>query len=117
MKFIVDAQLPKKLSDWLVAQGYDATHTLDLPKRNLTEDSVIIQVALKENRTVITKDHDFFEHFILTGKPTKLLMVTAGNIVNTDLLKLFENNLEQIIELLLLNQVVELNKEELTVRF
>jgi predicted nuclease of predicted toxin-antitoxin system len=31
MKFIVDAQLPRKLALWLQSQGFDALHTLDLP--------------------------------------------------------------------------------------
>lgn len=30
MKFLIDAQLPKRLCDWLRAKGYDALHTLDL---------------------------------------------------------------------------------------
>ena len=38
MKFIVDAQLPYRLKDWLVAQGFDTVHTRDLPEANKTED-------------------------------------------------------------------------------
>lgn len=34
MKFIVDAQLPKSLSDYLFKMGYDSIHTLDLPEIN-----------------------------------------------------------------------------------
>ena len=39
MKFILDAQLPKKLSDFLIWKGYDAIHTLDLPLKNKTKDN------------------------------------------------------------------------------
>ncbi len=31
MKFLVDAQLPVKLKDWLEEQGHDSLHTNDLP--------------------------------------------------------------------------------------
>jgi predicted nuclease of predicted toxin-antitoxin system len=37
VKFIVDAQLPKSLSDFLNQKDLDAVHTLDLPNGNLIE--------------------------------------------------------------------------------
>ncbi len=36
MKFIVDAQLPRRLALELAAAGHDAVHTLDLAKDNRT---------------------------------------------------------------------------------
>ena len=44
MKFILDAQLPRKLSDFLVWKGYNSIHTLDLPHKNRTKDSEINQL-------------------------------------------------------------------------
>ncbi len=73
MKFIVDAQLPKRLLNWLVNKGYDSVHTLDLPARNLTEDMIIIEVSVQEERIVISKDSDFFNYFLLKGQPYKLM--------------------------------------------
>ena len=35
MKFIVDAQLPKSLARFLSERGFDAIHTLDLPRKNV----------------------------------------------------------------------------------
>ena len=35
MKFLIDAQLPRRFCSWLVAAGHDATHTLDLPPKLL----------------------------------------------------------------------------------
>jgi predicted nuclease of predicted toxin-antitoxin system len=32
MKFIIDAQLPRRLARFLQGLGYDAIHTLDLPQ-------------------------------------------------------------------------------------
>lgn len=58
MKFLIDAQLPRRFCSWLAAAGHDATHTLDLPQRNRTTDSEILDLAEQENRIVVTKDDD-----------------------------------------------------------
>ena len=39
MKFLIDAQLPRKLAHYLVSQGFDALHTLDLPNGNASTDN------------------------------------------------------------------------------
>lgn len=80
MKFIIDAQLPKLLADWLKEHGFDAIHTLELPEANRSDDSEIITVADRDDRVVISKDSDFFDDHILRGKPKKLLVVKTGNI-------------------------------------
>ena len=92
MKFLVDAHFPKKLANWLIENGDDAVHTLDLPKKNNTSDIEIIDKADAESRIIITKDNDFIQFRIVVGKPKRLLMVTTGNIVNKDLISLFERN-------------------------
>lgn len=46
MKFLVDAQLPKRLAIFLNQAGYDAKHTLDLPDQNATPDSYINDLSL-----------------------------------------------------------------------
>jgi len=65
MKFIVDAQLPKSLSDFLNEAGFDSLHTFRTPDMNLTRDYVIISNADEENSIVISKDWDFPDSFIL----------------------------------------------------
>ena len=117
VKFIVDAQLPFRLSSWLRKQGFDVIHTTDLPDKNLTKDSLIIKIAEEQNRVVITKDSDFFEHYLIHNKPEKILMITTGNIVNKELLELFQVNIEQILTLLNENQVIEINNEKITVHY
>jgi predicted nuclease of predicted toxin-antitoxin system len=109
MKFLVDAQLPARLKSWLVGNGYDAIHTDDLPERNLTADLTIAAFADQENRIVISKDSDFLKLRILQNKPQKLLMITTGNIVNKELLVLFERNFVTALKLFNTYDVVELN--------
>ena len=98
--FVIDAQLPYRLKNWLIYKGYDAIHTLDLPLKNLTSDTFIADFSLQENRIVITKDDDFLKLNILNGKPKRLILLTTGNIVNADLISLFEKNFDFIIDLL-----------------
>ena len=50
MKFLVDAQLPRRFANWLNEAGQDALHTLDLPKTNLSLDGEIIARARQEGR-------------------------------------------------------------------
>ena len=74
MKFIVDAQLPKRLARFIQEQGYDCLHTQDLPGGNATSDTDINELSLREQRVVVTKDADFVQSFLLQNKPYKLLL-------------------------------------------
>ena len=94
MKFIVDAHFPKRLATWLINNGDDAIHTIDLPKKNKTSDKEIIEIAESQARIVITKDSDFIQFRIIHDKPQRILMVTTGNIINKALIKLFEANFQ-----------------------
>ena len=109
MKFIVDAHLPQRLASWLGSKGFDAVHTIDLPNANETEDLDIVDFAEKEDRTVVTKDSDFLKLYVLKRKPSKLLVITTGNIINKDLLALFESNFETAMKLFDSYNVVEMN--------
>jgi predicted nuclease of predicted toxin-antitoxin system len=51
-----------------------------------------------KDRIVITKDNDFVQSFLLTGRPPKLLLVSTGNIRNTALENLVRTNLTIITE-------------------
>ena len=86
MKFLVDAQLPKSLSDFLNWRGFDSIHTLDLPQKNNTSDAGVIQLADRDNRIVISKDVDFLNTHLLKLLPKKLVMVKTGNICNKRLI-------------------------------
>ena len=74
MKFLIDAQLPKRLARRLCELGHDAVHTLDLPTKNRTSDQVIAQVSASENRIAVTKDRDFVDSFILRREPQRFPM-------------------------------------------
>lgn len=91
MRFIIDAQLPRRAVGWLRAAGCDAVHTLDLPDGNRTSDVGIIDLAARDERVLITKDADFVDSHTLHGRPAKLLLVSTGNISNGELEKLISH--------------------------
>ena len=97
MKYVVDAQLPRKLAIWIQSKGIEAIHTLDLPDQNETEDLEIIRVVSTDDSSiVISKDRDFPEQRIIRGKPKRLLWITTGNIKNKQLLAIFQKEFDHI---------------------
>jgi predicted nuclease of predicted toxin-antitoxin system len=115
VKFLVDAQLPRRIARLLESLGHDALHTLDLPTKNQTPDETLRQLAGSERRVLVTKDADFVDSFLLRGLPQRLLFVTTGNIPNDDLLALFRTNLPAITDALSSHSFVEIDRSGLTV--
>ncbi|HEU0145082.1 MAG TPA: DUF5615 family PIN-like protein [Nitrososphaera sp.] len=111
MKFLVDAQLPRRLISRLGEAGHEAIHTLDLPLGNRTPDSVINELSIREGYVVITKDADFVNSFLLHRRPHKLLLVSTGNIRNSELESLFMSNLESIAGKFDLFDFIEVNRK------
>lgn len=115
MKFLVDAQLPHRLAEFLWVAGHEVIHTLDLPLGNRTPDSAINKLSLTEEFTVITKDADFVLSFRVKREPYKLLLVSTGNIRNADLESLFTLNLDNIVEAFDQHSFVEIDRTNLII--
>ena len=113
IKFIVDAQLPYSLASMLKTKGFDVVHTDDLPNKERTTDNEIRIVAAEENRIVITKDNDFFDSYILAKSPSRLFLISTGNIINKDLFALFEKHLDLVITGFETYTFLELTNDEL----
>ena len=115
MKFLVDAQLPRRFCFWIEAAGHDVLHTFDLPKRNLTPDAEIIWLAEQDDRIVVTKDDDFVRSFLISGQPPKLLLVSTGNISNAELETLIRSNLSVIVKAFEASRFVEIGRSSMVV--
>ena len=111
MKFLVDAQLPKPLSDFLQTLGHDSVHTLELPDGNRTSDDEIIRISVEQERVLVSKDTDFVDSLLLKGEPYKLLSIATGNISNADLIDLFRLNIAQVAGLFDESEHVELTAD------
>jgi predicted nuclease of predicted toxin-antitoxin system len=113
MKFLVDAHLPRSLVDQLREMGCDAIHTRDLPRGNRTPDAVINDLSVREQRIVVTKDEDFVTSFLLYHQPYKLLLVSTGNIKNTELEMLFLTNINHIVTAFTAYGFIEIDRTSL----
>ncbi|WP_414528953.1 DUF5615 family PIN-like protein [Nodularia chucula] len=113
MKFIIDAQLPVRLANFLRASNYDTIHTRDLPSQNATSDIEINAISIQQNRILITKDYDFVNSFLTIKQPYKLLLITTGNIKNSELETLFSLNFPYLIELFKQHSYIEMSRENI----
>jgi predicted nuclease of predicted toxin-antitoxin system len=111
MKFLVDAQLPRRVARFLQIAGYDTLHTRDLPRQNATSDQEINALSVEQKRIVITKDIDFLNSFLTRQEPYKLLLITTGNISNAQLEVLFQENLPELISAFEQYSYVEMSRE------
>lgn len=89
MKFLVDAQLPPALADWLRGQGHDAVHAmnsvgLDAP------DSAIWETASGEGRIIVTKDRDFAIWAAARRTGPQIVWLRLGNATTRSLLTWLE---------------------------
>ena len=115
MKFLLDAQLPRRLAFDLIALGHDTSHTLDLPLGNTTPDVDIAGIAASEERFLLTKDRDFVTTYLLKRTPPKLLLLSTGNIINSDLRQLIVENLSTLESAFNQYDFVELSRTSLTI--
>jgi predicted nuclease of predicted toxin-antitoxin system len=113
MKFLVDAHLPRSLVRRLREVGYDAIHTRDLPRGNRTPDTVINDLSMREQRIVVTKDEEFVTSLLLYHEPYKLLLVSTGNIKNTELELLLLTNINQIVTAFTAYDFIEIDRTSL----
>ena len=112
MKFLVDAQLPRRLAGWLREAGHDARHTLELRLGNRTPDHTLVELAALEQRVVVTKDSDFVQSFLLNGEPA-LFLISTGNIANDDLERLLHRELGAVERAFTDHRFVELRRDAL----
>ena len=98
MRFIVDANLPPKLVDWLREQGHQADYSDDLLGLGAS-DNAIFDAANVEGGVIVSKDRDF-RRLVSGGPPPHLLWVRLGNATNAKLIALFEERFDAALNAL-----------------
>lgn len=117
MKFLIDANLPWKLSKFFKEKGFDSIHTSELEMGNGIGDFGIINICNREDRIVITKDDDFLKNFLIKKEPKKIIFITTGNISNKRLIQIFNLNFSELLSLIQSNSVIEISPTDITVHF
>lgn len=88
-RFLVDAQLPPALAQWLQQQGHQAEHVFHVGLATAT-DRVIWDQAQAMGAVIVTKDADFALRRVReTGGP-QVVWVQRGNVSRRDLLTWFD---------------------------
>lgn len=98
MRFLIDAQLPRRLVSLLQQLGHDTIHTLDLPDGNRTPDDRLCDMCQSDERVLVSKDGDFVDSHLVQRRPARLLHVSAGNITNLELERLLAMHEPGVVE-------------------
>ena len=85
MRFLVDAQLPPALAQWLRKRGHDADHVRDV-MLHAEPDERVIAYAVKAGAVIITKDADF-RHLSLMTPGCNVVWLRYRNSASADLLR------------------------------
>ena len=82
MTFLVDAQLPPALAQWIFARGHEATHVSDIALLKAT-DPDIWEHARQQNAIIISKDEDFVDRWLMEQAPVALIWVPKGQLLES----------------------------------
>ncbi len=105
--------LSPKLAYWLNQQGHDAIHASDIGL-NCASDTLIIELARKEQRIVITADLDYPRLLSLTqaGGPS-LILFRIGNFSDQESIDYLSKLLWTIPEEDLSNSIIVIEKNRI----
>ncbi len=116
MKLLCDVHIPYRLVKFLNNRSITAIHVNRILAKWHTKDSEICRYADKHDYIVISKDTDFRNSHFLRHTPRKLIHVALGNIANSELIKIFDKNLELFRQQYKEDRCyIEISKEEITV--
>ena len=97
MKFLVDAQLPPALCEWLRDRGHEAVHVAEIGMIAATDGEIAAR-AERDSAVLVSKDEDF----VTLRLPDRfaLLWLRCGNVTNRALAGWLDARWEQIEALL-----------------
>jgi predicted nuclease of predicted toxin-antitoxin system len=72
VNFLVDANLPPRLCDWLKLHGQEAEHLFHLNLLAAT-DTQIWELGRAAGLVIISKDVDFYDRALLFGAPPQVV--------------------------------------------
>jgi predicted nuclease of predicted toxin-antitoxin system len=79
MRFLVDMPLSPELAAWLVRQGHEAVHVVEM-KLERASDATILERARNEGRVVVTADLDYPRLLALSqAEGPGLILFRGGN--------------------------------------
>jgi predicted nuclease of predicted toxin-antitoxin system len=89
MRFIVDANLPRFLSQWISKKGHVSEHALDIGLAK-ADDRAIWSYATSQVAVIVSKDQDFADLAMRTDSGPCVIWLRTGNGTTKDLLHFLE---------------------------
>jgi predicted nuclease of predicted toxin-antitoxin system len=115
MKFLCDVHISYKIVNHLILLGFECIHVNGILNKWNTSDRDICSYADSNDYTIITKDVDFRDSFLISNTPKKLIKINLGNISNIELIEIIEANIDAIIKLdIHSNFMIEVDKLRLS---
>ena len=93
MKVLCDVHISFKLVTFFRSRNIEATHVNTILDSFYSADKAIAAYADHYNMIVITKDVDFRNSYFIKKTPQRLIRICLGNINTTDLIIIFEQQL------------------------
>jgi len=96
MRFVVDNQLPPRLSKFLDEAGHDSVHVA-MVGMDTADDRALWAWALREDRIVVSKDEDLLFLANQPGDKGRLIWVRLGNCRRDALVEAFARSLPAVV--------------------
>ena len=97
MRFLLDAQLPPALADWLREQRHHAEHVLEIDLAQ-KDDNAVWAHAARAGAVIISKDEDFAEWIKRGRTGPYVVWLRIGNCSNRALREWLEALLPSILK-------------------
>jgi predicted nuclease of predicted toxin-antitoxin system len=86
LRFLIDTNLPRRLTAWLASRGHQCTHVLDLGLGH-GSDNELWTHCLAGDAIIVSKDEDF-ANWVHAGRPgPSVLWLRTGNGTVRDLIQ------------------------------
>ena len=96
MRFVVDNQLPPRLSKFLEEAGHDSVHVA-MVGMDTADDRALWAWALREDRIVVSKDEDLLFLANRPGDKGRRIWVRLGNCRRDALVEAFAQSLSAVV--------------------
>jgi len=116
MRFLIDADIPRSVTEFLVASGHDVADIRDI-KPPATSDIDIYRLANDQNRIIITRDLDF-SNILLYPPPSDggIIVLRIHLLPVSEILNIIKDLIKRIPEEDFIGSLIVVRKDHYRLR-